>query len=69
MPGTSGMSVATRDEIMFAISPLAALSSACLYVPAVRYRAWDAVWCFEITLFVFGIAVLVLFAWLLWEEA
>ena len=40
-----------------------------MYVPAVRYRAWVAVWCFGITLFVFGIAAVVLFARLLWEAA
>jgi hypothetical protein len=54
---------------MFAISLLAAVSSACLYVPAVRYQAWAAVWAFGLTLFVFGIAAVVLFARLLWEAA
>jgi hypothetical protein len=63
------VSAATRDEIMLAISVLAAVSSACLYVPPVRYRAWGAVWSFGITLFVFGIAAVVLFARLLWEAA
>ena len=63
------MSAATRDEIMFAISLFAAVLSACLYVPAVRYRAWGAVWSFGITLFVCGIAAVVLFARLLWETA
>jgi hypothetical protein len=63
------MSAATRDEIMFAISVLAAATSACLYVPAVRYRAWGAVWSFGISLFVFGVATVVLFARLLWETA
>jgi len=63
------MSAATRDEIMFAISLLAAVVSLCLYVPAVRCRAWAAVWSFGITLFVFGIAGVVLFARLLWETA
>jgi len=63
------MSAATRDEIMFAISLLAAVVSLCLYVPAVRYRAWGAVWSFGITLFVCGIAAVVLFARLLWETA
>jgi hypothetical protein len=52
---------------MFAISLLATAASAFLYVPAVRYRAWGAVWSFGITLFVFGIASVVLFARLLWE--
>jgi hypothetical protein len=63
------VSLATRDIIMLAISLLAAVSSACLYVPAVRYRAWWAVWAFGITLFLFGIAAVVLFARLLWEAA
>ena len=63
------MSAVTRDEIMFVISLLTAASSACLYVPAVRYRAWGAVWSFGITLFVFGIVAVVLFARLLWETA
>lgn len=63
------MSAATRDEIMFAISLLATVVSLRLYVPAVRYRAWGAVWSFGITLFVFGIVAVVLFARLLWEAA
>jgi hypothetical protein len=64
-----GLSAATRDEIMLAIALLAAVCSAYLYVPAVRYRAWGAVWSFGITLLVFGIAAVVLFARLLWEAA
>jgi hypothetical protein len=63
------MSILTRDIIMFAISLLAAVSSACLYVSAVRYQAWAAVWSLGITLFVFGIAAVVLFARLLWEAS
>ena len=63
------MSAATRDAIMLAISLLAAVSSACLYVPAVRHRAWGAVCSFGITLLVFGVAAVVLFARLLWEAA
>jgi hypothetical protein len=63
------MSAATRDEVMFTISLLAAVVSLCLYVPAVRYRVWGAGWSFGITLFVFGIAAVVLFARLLWEAA
>jgi hypothetical protein len=63
------VSAATRDALMFAISLLTAASSACLYVPAVRYRVWGAVWSFGVTLFVFGIAAVVLFARLLWEMA
>jgi hypothetical protein len=54
---------------MFAISLLTAADSLC--VPAVRYRAWGAIWSFGIALFVFGIAAAVLFmlpgARLLWE--
>lgn len=63
------MSILTRDIIMFVISLLAAVISACLYVPAVRYQAWAAVWAFGFTLFVFGMAAVVLFARLLWEAA
>jgi hypothetical protein len=63
------VSAATRAEVMFVISLIAAVCSACLYVPAVRYRAWDAVWSFGITLFVCGIAAVVLFARLLREAA
>jgi hypothetical protein len=63
------MSLETRDAIMLAISFLAAAASATLYVPAVRYRAWAAVWAFGISLFVFGIITVVLFARLLWETA
>jgi hypothetical protein len=63
------VSIVTRDEIMLAISLLAAVCSAILYVPAVRCRAWGAVWSFGISLFVFGIAAVVLFARLLWEAA
>jgi hypothetical protein len=61
------VNAATRDEIMLAVSLLAAAGSACLYVPAVRYRGWGAVWYFGITLLVCGIAAVVLFARLLWE--
>ena len=63
------MSAAARDEIMLTISLSAALCALCLYVPAVRYRAWGAVWSFGISLFVFGIGAVVLFARLLWEAA
>ena len=63
------MSIVTRDIIMLTISLLAAVCSACLYVPAVRYRAWWAVWSFGVSLFVFGIAAVVLFARLLWEAS
>jgi hypothetical protein len=63
------VSLETRDAIMFAISLLAAACSLCLYVPAVLYRAWAAVWAFGLTLVVFGVAAVVLFARLLWETA
>jgi hypothetical protein len=63
------MSASTRDEIVFMISALTAVGSACLYVPAVWHRAWGAVWCFGLSLVVFGILAVVLFARLLWEAA
>jgi hypothetical protein len=63
------VSIVTRDGIMFAISLLAAVLAAILSVPAVRYQAWGAVWAFGVTLFLFGIAAVVLFARLLWEAA
>jgi hypothetical protein len=63
------VSAATRDETMFAISFLAAACSVPLYLAAVRYRAWGAVWAFGITLLVFGVLSVVLFARLLWEAA
>jgi hypothetical protein len=63
------MSIVTGDALMLAISLLAAVLSACLYVPAVHYRAWGAVFSFGIALFVFGVAAVVLFARLLWEAA
>jgi hypothetical protein len=63
------LSAAARDEIMFAVSLIAAVLSACLYVPAVRHRAWGAVFSFGISLFVFGIISVVLFARLLWEAS
>ncbi len=54
---------------MFAVSLLAAAASACLYVPAVLNRAWAAVWAFGVSLLLFGIIAVVLFARLLWEAA
>jgi hypothetical protein len=63
------MSTATRDGIMLAISFLASASSVPLYLAAVRYRAWVAVWSFGSTFFVFGVLSVVLFARLLWEAA
>jgi hypothetical protein len=63
------VSAAARDEIMFAVSLLAAAASPCLYVPAVLNRAWAAVWAFGVSLLLFGIIAVVLFARLLWEAA
>lgn len=64
-----GVSIQTRDVLMLAISLLAAASSACLYVPAVRYRAWAAVWAFGVTLLVFGVIAVVMLARVLREGA
>jgi len=44
-----------RDILMLLISLITAACSVCLYVLAVLYRAWAAVWSFGLTLFVFGI--------------
>ena len=63
------MSAATRDWLMLTISFLTAVSSVPLYLAAVRYRAWLAVWSFGLTLLVFGIVAVVEFARLLWETA
>jgi hypothetical protein len=61
------VSAATRDEVMFAVSLLASVTSVPLYVAAVRFGAWVAVWSSGLVHFVFGIAAVVLFARLLWE--
>ena len=61
------MSIQTRDVLMLVVSLLAATSSACLYVPAVRYRAWTAVWSFGVTLLVFGVISVVMLARVLRE--
>lgn len=63
------MSDDTANLLGFAISLLAALCALCLYVPAVLYRAWSAVWCFGLSLFVFGIVAVVMFARVLWEAS
>jgi hypothetical protein len=63
------MSAATRDWLMLAVAFLTAASSVPLYLAAVRYRAWLAVWSFGLTLLVFGIVAVVEFARLLWETA
>ena len=63
------MSLETRDILMLVISLSTVVVSVCLYVVAVRYQAWVACWYFGITLFVFGIIAVVLFARLLWEAA
>jgi hypothetical protein len=67
--GRASVTLQTRDEAMLAISLLAAVGSACLYVPAVRHRAWAAVWAFGATLFVFGIIAVVMLARVLREMA
>jgi hypothetical protein len=64
-----GVSIQTRDVLMLAISLLAAAISARLYVPAVRYRAWAAVWAFGVTLLVFGVIAVVILARVLREGA
>ena len=56
------MSVQTRDIIMLVVSLLTAASSACLYVAAVLYRARAACWSFGLTLLVFGVFAVVMFA-------
>lgn len=63
------MSIQTRDVLMHVISLLAAVCSLCLYVLAVLYRAWAACWAFGLTLLVFGIVAVVLFARLLREAS
>jgi hypothetical protein len=63
------VSQVTLDSAMLAISFLAAASAVPLYIAAVWYRAWFAVWSFGLTLFVFGIVAVVEFARLLWEAA
>jgi hypothetical protein len=63
------VSLERRDEVMLAISFLAAASSACLYVPAVLYRAWAAVWAFGVTLLVFGVISVVMLARVIQEAA
>jgi hypothetical protein len=54
---------------MLLFSLITAACSVCLYVPAVLYRAWAAVWSFGLTLFVFGIFAVVLLARVIWEAA
>jgi hypothetical protein len=63
------VSTQTRDVLEFAISLAAAVISACLYVPAVLYRARAAVWSFGLTLLMFGILAVVMFARVLQEAA
>lgn len=62
------MSPVARDTAALAISLLAAAGSVPLYLAAVRYRAWFAVWSLGFTLFVFGIIAVVEFARLTWER-
>jgi len=54
---------------MLLFSLITAACSVCLYVLAVLYRAWAAVWSFGLTLFVFGIFAVVLLARVIWEAA
>jgi hypothetical protein len=63
------VSLHTRDVIMLVISLLTAACSACLYVAAVLYRAWAAVWAFGVTLLVFGVFAVVMLARVIWEAA
>jgi len=63
------VSLETRDVLMLAISCAAAACSACLYVPAVLYRALAAVWAFGLSLFVFGVFAVVMVARVLREMA
>jgi hypothetical protein len=59
----------TRDILMLLISLITAACCVCLYVLAVLYRAWAAVWSFGLTLFVFGIFAVVLLTRVIWEAA
>jgi len=63
------VSIHTRDVLMLAISLLTATCSVCLYVLAVLYRAWAAVWAFGVTLLVFGVFAVVMLARVIWEAA
>jgi hypothetical protein len=63
------VSLHTRDVIMLVISLLTAACSVGLYVAAVLYRAWAAVWAFGVTLFVFGVFAVVMLARVIWEAA
>jgi hypothetical protein len=63
------VSLETRDTIMRVILVLTAASSACLYVAAVFYRAWAAVWAFGGTLLVSGIFAVVELARVLHEAS
>jgi uncharacterized membrane protein HdeD (DUF308 family) len=65
--GALKVSTETRDVLMLVVSLLAAACSLCLYVPAVRYRAWAAVWAFGVTLLVFGVIAVVMLARVLRE--
>jgi hypothetical protein len=67
--GALKVSLQTRDVLVFVVSLLAAACSLCLYVLAVRYRAWTAVWAFGVTLLVFGVIAGVMLARILREGA
>ena len=61
------MTSQTRDILMLLFSLITAACSVCLYVLAVLYRAWAAVWSFGLTLLVFGVVAVVMLARVLRE--
>ena len=63
------MSIQMRDVLMLVVSLTAAVYSLCLYVPAVLYRAWAAVWSFGLSLLVFGVISVVMLARVLHEAS
>jgi hypothetical protein len=67
--GALKVSTETRDILMLVVSLLAAACSFCLYVPAVLYRAWAAVWSFGLSLLVFGVIAVVMLARVLHEAS
>src|SRR5215216_5495146 len=67
--GALKVSIQTRDVLMLVVSLTAAVYSLCLYVPAVLYRAWAAVWSFGLSLLVFGVISVVMLARVLHEAS
>ena len=63
------MTSQTRDILMLLFSLITAACSVCLYVLAVLYRAWAAVWAFGGTLLVSGIFAVVELARVLHEAS